>query len=335
MAIAALAPPAAGRPAAHVLEPIGRIGVGWRADLWKEKKWGWMSYVAFSPDGRSIASDGATAPDDVSNIVSIWSFPGGRLRRRLFDRSTALSPDWRYYVTERDVRRMADGKVVMVFPASERALTFTAGNALAFSPDSRFLAVSGAARPGASITLFDLSAGRALRSFGDHSALSLAASRSTLAAGHWDLITLWSLRTGRRLGVLRGMGRYVSALSFSRDGRLLAAANDLGKVQLWDVRRRVRLWSLQLEGGSVSEPAFSPDGRFVAVGIYGTGTAWLIDRRTGRLIDQAKVSDLGCGSVAFSPDSRYLIAPSTGGLITWPYDQGGTARVFRIRGGRS
>ena len=27
-----------------------------------------------------------------------------------------------------------------------------------------------------------------------------------------------------------------------------------------------------------------------------------------------------------------LITPSTGGLITWPYDKGGTVRVFRVRG---
>jgi hypothetical protein len=59
--------------------------------------------------------------------------------------------------------------------------------------------------------------------------------------------------------------------------------------------------------------------------IYG-----LIEVATGKIIDRQQVSDLGCGSVAFSPDGRYLIAPSTGGLIKWPYDRGGTVRVFRI-----
>jgi WD40 repeat protein len=70
--------------------------------------------------------------------------------------------------------------------------------------------------------------------------------------------------------------------------------------------------------------------RLVAVGIYGTGTAWLIDVSSGKILDRQKVSDLGCGSVAFSPDGRYLITPSTGGLITWPYDVGGTIRVFKV-----
>jgi WD40 repeat protein len=90
------------------------------------------------------------------------------------------------------------------------------------------------------------------------------------------------------------------------------------------------LWLLKLFGQHVSTPAFSPDGSMIAIGIYGTGTAWLIDVATGKVIDSQKISDIGCGSVAFSPDGKYLIAPSTGGLIKWPYDYGGTIRVFSI-----
>lgn len=83
-------------------------------------------------------------------------------------------------------------------------------------------------------------------------------------------------------------------------------------------------------GGYVSDPAFNQDGTLIAVGVYGTGTVWLIAPRTGKVLDHRQVSDLGCGSVAFSPDGRFLITPSTGGLVTWPYDRGGTIRVFQI-----
>ena len=108
------------------------------------------------------------------------------------------------------------------------------------------------------------------------------------------------------------------------------SSTDFGTVQLWDITRREKLWSLTISGQVVSTPAFSPDGALMAVGIYGTGTAWLIDTSSGKVVDHHAVSDIGCGAVAFSPDGRFLITPSTGGLIKWPYDRGGTIRVFRV-----
>ena len=122
----------------------------------------------------------------------------------------------------------------------------------------------------------------------------------------------------------------MEGLSFSNDGKLLAVGTDFRGLQIWDVGRQRRLRSVKLAGGDVSKPAFSPDARLAAVGIYGTGTVWLIDVSSGKVIDHQKVSDLGCGSAAFSPDGRFLITPSTGGLITWPYDRGGTIRVFQV-----
>jgi len=178
----------------------------------------------------------------------------------------------------------------------------------------------------------ELASGRQVSAFGNHHAFSIAFSPDgvTLASGHWDVVILWNMITGKRPAVARGFGCYVKGLSFTKDGELLAAGTDSGGLQIWDVRHRMRLHSLDIGGGEVSEPAFSPDGRLAVVGVYGTGAVWLIDVRSGKIIDHQKVSDLGCGSVAFSPDGRFVITPSTGGLIKWPYDRGGTIRVFEV-----
>lgn len=320
LAALTLSGPAAARPArsvtGHILKPAGEVGIRWRADLQ-----GWMSFVAFSPKGDMIASDGATAPDRVLNGLSLWSFPGGRLIRRLPGESPdAFSPDWKYYATRHGVRRVADG--TLAFAGSDYAVQ-------AFTSDSANVIRS---ESGHGISMISLADGKTVRSFGTRDAFALAASPDgeTLAAGHWALVTLWRRSDGRRLAILRGVDRYATGLAFSPNGRLLAVGNDAGGLQIWDVRLRRRLHAIQLEGSYVSEPAFSRDGRFVAVGTYGSGTVWLIDVGTGRTVDSRQVSGLGCGSASFSPDGRFLITPSTGGLVTWPYDRGGAVKVFRV-----
>ncbi|MGO9269858.1 MAG: WD40 repeat domain-containing protein [Terriglobia bacterium] len=310
------------RSQSHGLTFVKQIGVGWQTD-----KWGWMSFVSFSQDGTMVASDGATAPDDVSGNLALWSFPEGRLVKRLSVRPTAISSDWKYYASFHGVWDIESGKQLISLRDDVYAVH-------AFSPDSRYVAESrsGQGTEDFHIRVVELATGKQVSTFGKHNAFSIAISPDgmTLASGHWNVVTLWNMLTGQRLAVLEGFGRYVYGLSFSKEGELLAAGTDSGELQIWDVGRRIRLHSLDIEGGYVSDPAFSPDGRLVAVGIYGTGTVWLIDIGSGKIIDQQKVSDLGCGSVAFSPDGRFLITPSTGGLIRRPYDRGGTIRVFRV-----
>ena len=313
--------PSASRAADRLLAFVKTIGVGWDTD-----RMPWMSFVAFSSDGRQIASDGATTPTDSSGKLSIWTFPGGKLVKRVSVQPDEISPDFRYVSDGHSISSVQTGKPVISFGSTRFVVT-------AFSRDSRYVAV---AQPDKGtvlrIRVMDLSSGRPISTIGSRGPASMALSPddSTLAVGHWNLISLWSTRSGARRAVLRGVGRYAQSLGFSPSGRLIAAGDDFGGLQIWDVRKQRREFMLHLPGGAVSAPAFSPDGRLVAVGVYGSGSVWLIDVRRGRLIGHQKVSDLGCGSVAFSPDGRYLITPSTGGLVTWPYDKGGTIRVFRI-----
>jgi WD40 repeat protein len=308
----------------HALKFVKQIGVGWPPG-----KFAWMSFVSFSPDGTMVASDGPATPDDVSGDLTLWSFPEGRLIKRLPvpPGPVAISSDWKYYATYNGIVKMETGKPLI-------SLGNDVDASHAFSPDNRYVAAwtSGQGIHDSHIRVLELASGKQVSAFGKHNAFSLAMSPDgvTLASGHWDVVTLWNMVTGKRLAVLRGFGRYVVGLSFSKDGKLLAAATDSGGLQIWDVHRHTRVHSLDIGGGDVSDPAFSPDGRRVALGIYGTGTVWLIDVGTGKIIDRQKVSDLGCGSVAFSPDGHFLITPSTGGLITWPYDRGGTIRVFSV-----
>jgi WD40 repeat protein len=311
--------PSSGYSAPHVLAPVKPIGVAWG-----EQHYPWMNFVSFSADGSRVAADGPASPADATGYLTEWTFPGGQLIKQVPVRPTALSPDWRYHASYHGVGETDSGRMLITLP----------DNVLAnyvFSADSRYVAQSG---PGGApaIRIIELASGRQVQAFGSRApgAMAFSPDGKTLACGHWDAIAMWSLGSGQRERMLRGFGRYVVSLLFSPDGQVLAGGTDTGGLQAWDVHRRRRMWSLDVGGADVSIPAFSPDGKLLAVGTYGTGQVTLIETATGEVLDRQQVSDLGCGSVAFSPDGRYLITPSTGGLVRWPHDQGGTIRVFRI-----
>ena len=284
-----------------------------------------MSYVSFSPDGKEVATDGPGA-DGHPHGLSIWRFADGTFVRSIDASYNGLSANWRYAIRKRDVIDLQTGSAIYSASGDARFV---------FSADSRYVVLSPEhSGAGNAIRVISLPDGHPVAAFGSHptSALAISPDDRTMASGHWGMVMLRDLRSERQQRVLRGFDRYVSTIAFSPNGRWLVAVTDVGALQIWDLRTLRRSHVIQLEGDEPSTPIFSPDGRRVAVGMYGAGTAFVVDVKTGRLIARAKPSDLGCGSVAFSPDGRYLITPSTGGLITWPYDDGGGAvHVYRLR----
>lgn len=302
----------------QALQPLKAIGVPW-----KKEGPHWMSFVAFSADGRRVLSDGPGPTEDTSGYLTEWSFPDGRFVRQVAVKGT-LSPDWKLYAAEGAIWEIETGKPLL-------KLTGATPYGYVFSPDSRQVLVQRMVKGGA-LQILDLKRGTEVKTFGTRTVFSAAFSpdNTILATGYWDQVMLWDVASGRRLGSLRGFGRYVRGISFSRDGKLLAAGTDAGGLQVWDVTTHKRLWMVETAGGVVSVPAFSPDGRQVAIGVYGSGALWMFEAATGRIIENRRVSDMGCGSVAFSPDGRYLITPSTGIGGRWPHDLGGTIRVFQV-----
>lgn len=293
---------------------------------------GWMHFVAFNHDGTIVASDGPASARDRTDALTLWSFPDGHFIRSIPFPPWAISDDWKVYASNHAVIDLESGKPRFALTRNDDEWALPA-----FSHDGSYVAVATSLlrkrADAKQIRILRIQDGTLVKEFGKRAVFSIAfhPDDKTLATGHWDNVTLWNALTGERTALLRGFKRYVRGIGFSRDGKWLAAGTDDGQIQIWDLSNRRRRQTIELTGGEVSDPVFSPDGNLVAAGVYGTGTVWVMDVRSGAILGHARVSDLGCGSVAFSPDGKYLITPSTGGLITWPYDKGGTIRVFEIR----
>ena len=57
-------------------------------------------------------------------------------------------------------------------------------------------------------------------------------------------VMLWDVATGREIGALKGHGKGVTQVAFSRDGRLLASGSTDNTIKIWDVATQRELRTL-------------------------------------------------------------------------------------------
>ena len=292
---------------------------------------GWVSSLAFSPDGRLLASGGrdapyrpdeATKPEDrpEENHVRLWDTANGKEVRQLGPYaapvgSVAFSPDGKTLIA-------CGGGVGRLWEVATRKELGRYGEEgdppcrMTFSPDGKALIE----RRGC-IRLRDLATGKERLAFASHSqgveCVAFTPDGRTLLSGSQDhTVRFWSPATGQELRPPLRQSYNVLAFAFTPDGKALFTGSSDKTIRLWDLGRSrvVRRWQGSNES-CVNALALSPDGRTLASGSWdGKMSRW--EAGTGRRLMTSGALGGFVRAVAFSPDGKVL-ASGSDALILW------------------
>lgn len=207
----------------------------------------WIQALAQSPDAKRLVSG------DDQGVIIVWDLPAGKELNRWqckdWVRSLAISPDGKTVAVSQ--HRPSRDKIVV--PPSFHFWDADTGkmkvdltkevnggmSAVAYSPDGKWLATCRGnievERPDSRVTLLNPSTGKKFRELtpGHSRGVTDIAfhpdGKHIFSAGRDQLVKIWQLEDGilvRDLGKFAERGFWITSISISPDGRLLAAADD-------------------------------------------------------------------------------------------------------------
>ncbi|MUL36715.1 WD40 repeat domain-containing protein [Gloeocapsopsis dulcis] len=280
---------------------------------------GWVWCVAFSPNGRILASSANCTVNlwDIQTGECIQTFQG--YTDRVF--SVAFSPDGRLLASG------SEDHLVRVWniKTGELLHTFTGHTdevrSVAFAPQhyahSRhgMLLASGSFDGTVRVWNLDTSELQIAEHQQKVWCVAFSPDGRILASGSSDrTIKLWDISTGKSIKTLTGHSQQIRTVAFSSDGQMLASGSDDQSVRLWNYHTGEVLRVLQGHTSWISAVAFSPNTQILAssgedrsVRLWDSGTNFCLKTLQGH--------SNGVWCVTFSPDGTQLASGTQDRLI--------------------
>ncbi len=261
--------------------------------------------LVFSPDGSQLASVGG-----YDRTVLIWEVQTGRLLRQLHGHTAAVlccrySPDGKILATG------GEGETLLWDTVSGELVRSLAGTvrgvcAIRFIGQGERLVTGD---NNGKIQIFATATGELIRALPGH-------------ASEGENIGLAAKAMLATLGVEEMPPMLRTRLDVTRDGKRILSAG-LMLPRIWDVETGRPVRDLPTNTLAISTVSFSPDeSQYMIAG----DAIRIYDSTNGKLIREFK-HDMD-GTVAYSPDSQYLISSISSGLRIWDANSGAEQATF-------